>query len=135
MISFKNTFTLVVILFFATAAYSQATLNLCTYVSNDGYCAFDNNKFITTPDTATGKIFMKISSSQPLGVKLIYKIFNVTATGEEFDTTFEQSLGADWLYAWMPYNFLTNRKYNIKIYNNSNDLICSKTFELVAGKN
>ncbi len=122
-------------LLFTVCVYSQTTLSLCAYVSNDGYCAFNNNKFITTPDSATGRVFMKVNSEVSLGTKLTYKIFALNSKGEEtLSESFSQDIKPDWLFAWMPYPFPTNAKYNIKVFNDVDKLLCSKAFELVAGK-
>lgn len=130
----KKPLTIIALLFFITSAYSQTTLSFCTHVQDNGYCTFDNNKFITTPDSTTGRIFMKINSSIALGTKLIYKIYKVDKNAEEkFSQLLDQNIQADWFMAWEPFNFATNTKYNIKVFNDANNMICSKSFELIAG--
>lgn len=120
---------------FSAGVYSQTTLSLCAYVSNDGYCALNNNKFITTPDSATGRIFMKVSSDVSMGTKLTYKIFTLNSKGEETSAeSFSQDIKPDWTFAWAPYLFPTNTRYNVKVFNDADKMLCSKVFELVAGK-
>lgn len=122
-------------MFSISALYSQATLNFCTYVDNEGYCAFNNNKFITTPDSANGRIFMKIYSAVPMGAKVTYKIFAVDKTGsEKLSYAFDQPIKEDWLSVWQPYVFATDAKYRVEVLNGEDKIICSKAFELVAGK-
>ena len=130
----KKTLTITALLFFIATAYSQTTLSFCTHVQDNGYCAFDNNKFITTPDSATGRIFMKINSTLSLGTKLTYKIYTVGKNAEEkFSKSVDQTIQPDWMMAWEPYVFATGAKYNVKIFNDADKMICSKSFELIAG--
>jgi hypothetical protein len=130
----KKPLTIIALLFFIASAYSQTTLSFCTHVQDNGYCAFDNNKFITTPDSTTGRIFMKINSTITLGTKLTYKIYKVDKNGEEkFSQLVDQSIQPDWMMAWEPYTFATNAKYTIKVFNDADKMICSKSFELIAG--
>lgn len=133
-ITVKKALTFIALLFFKATAYSQTTLSFCTHIGDNGYCAFDNNKFITTPDSTTGRIFMKINSTVTLGTKLTYKIYTVGKNLEEkFSKSVDQSIQADWLMAWEPYVFATGAKYNVKIFNDADKMICSKSFELIAG--
>ena len=114
--------------------YSQAVLTFCTYVEQGGHCIFDNKKFITSPDSASGRIFMEVKSTDALGAKLTYKIFSVGKNSEEkLVQSLDQNLQADWMMAWEPYVFPTNTKYSVKVYNEANIVICSKSFELVGG--
>ena len=129
----KRILALMVLTLIVSAVYSQTTLSFCTYVDQQGYCAFNNNKFITTPDSTWGRIFMRVQSTESLGSKLTYKLFTVTATGETMLTTLDQTIMPDWLMAWQPYNFATNTKYSVQIFNDQNKMICDKKFELVAG--
>ncbi|HRG88552.1 MAG TPA: hypothetical protein PLW44_05990 [Chitinophagales bacterium] len=129
----KKIITLLVLTFVVSAIYSQTTLSFCTYVDQQGYCAFNNNKFITTPDSTWGRIFMRVQSTESLGTKLTYKLFTVSATGETMLTALDQTIMPDWLMAWQPYNFATNTKYSVQIFNDQNKMICDKKFELVAG--
>lgn len=124
-----------VFMFVVPALYSQANLSFCTYVDNEGYCAFNNNKFITTPDSTNGRIFMKIYSQVPMGTKLTYKIFALAKDGSEKLThSFDQAIKEDWLMVWQPYLFATDAKYRVEVLNGLDKMICSKSFELVAGK-
>lgn len=129
----KKIITLLVFTVVVVVVYSQTTLSFCTYVDQQGYCAFNNNKFITTPDSTWGRIFMRVQSSESLGTKLTYKLFTVSPTGESILTALDQTIMPDWLMAWQPYNFATNTKYNVQIFNDQNKMICDKKFELVAG--
>lgn len=129
----KKIITLLVFTVVVVVVYSQTTLSFCTYVDQQGYCAFNNNKFITTPDSTWGRIFMRVQSTESLGTKLTYKLFTVSATGETMLTALDQTIMPDWLMAWQPYNFATNTKYSVQIFNDQNKMICDKKFELVAG--
>jgi len=76
---------------------------------------------------------MRVQSTESLGTKLTYKLFTVSATGETMLTALDQTIMPDWLMAWQPYNFATNTKYSVQIFNDQNKMICDKKFELVAG--
>ena len=131
----KKIIIAVMIMVFATSVFSQTTISFCTYIDADGYCAFNNNKFITTPDSTTGKIFMKVGGTSGLGTKLVYKIFTVDKKGiEKLTMSLDQSIKQDWFFAWMPYIFPTNIKYKVQVFNDADKMICSKSFELIAGK-
>jgi hypothetical protein len=118
---------------------STVMLNFCTSVESvSGYCNFLNTKFITSPDSTKGRIFMEVKSkvSGPINAtNLIFKIYRQDKAGaEKFETMLQQSIKPDWLYAWMPYDFDSPGKFNVKVYNESDQLICSKSFELIAFK-
>ena len=114
--------------------YSQVSLTFCTYVDQYGYCAFNNNKFITSPDSTTGRIFMRVKSETALGPKLTYKVYSIDKDKKEkLFREYDQTLQPEWLMAWEPYNFPTGAKYNVKIYNAANIVICSQSFELIKG--
>ena len=114
---------------------SSVALNFCASVESSGACNFNNTKFISTPDSTKQKVFMEIKSQDntPIGASMVlFKIYRVGKTGEEkFETMLQQGIKPDWLYAWMPYTFDSPGKFNVKIYNESDKLLCSKTFELI----
>ena len=115
--------------------YGQTSLVFCTSVEKDGYCYFNNNKFIAQQDSATSKIFMQIKSTPPSTIgatKVTYKIYTVNAKGEEaMVTSIDQNVAPDWMFVWMPYSFDAGSKYDVKIYNELNQLVCSKSLELL----
>lgn len=117
-------------------AFGQVSLDFCASVESTGACNFNNVKFITSPDSTKGKVFMEVKSTgvEPIGAAMVlFKIYKVSKTGEEkFETMLQQNIKPDWLYAWMPYTFDSPGKFNVKIYNESDKLLCSKTFELIA---
>jgi len=118
---------------------NTVSLNFCTSVeSASGYCNFMNTKFITSPDSTRGRIFMQVKSNStaPIGAtSLIFKVYKLDKDGsEKFETMMQQPIQANWLFAWMPYNFNSPAKYTVKVYNESDQLICTKGFELIAFK-
>ncbi len=129
----KNFFTLLAITISCTLAYSQTTLSFCAGIDNER-CAFNNTKFISVPDSSTAKIFMMVSGNSDLTLasgKLIYKMYSVNKKGEEvYINTLEQSIQPEWIYAWQPAFFNTPGKYTVKVYNDANRLLNSKSFEL-----
>ena len=141
----KKTIWLWLILISFSYGYSQtvtqetakATLNFCTAVDpTTGYCNFNNTKFITSPDSTSGKIFMEVKGlgNTPINAtSLILKIYRVNGAGEEkFVNLMQQSINAGWFYAWVPYYFDSPAKFVIKVYNESDQLMCTKGFELIA---
>ena len=117
----------------STLVYSQTTLSFCAGIDNER-CAFNNTKFISVPDSSTAKIFMMVSGNndQTLATgKLIYKLYSVNKKGEEvYINTLEQSIQPEWIYAWQPAFFNTPGKYIVKVYNDANRILNTKSFEL-----
>ena len=117
----------------STLVYSQTTLSFCAGIDNER-CAFNNTKFISVPDSSTAKIFMMVSGNndQTLATgKLIYKLYSVNKKGEEtYINTLEQSIQPEWIYAWQPAFFNTPGKYTVKVYNDANRILNTKSFEL-----
>lgn len=117
------------------SAFSQVTLDFCASVEPNGYCNFNNLKFITQPDSTTGRIFMEVkSTAKPIGATdVIFKIYKVDKTGhEKFQNMTHQVIKPDWFFAWMPYMFESPGKFDVKVYNESDELICTNMFELIA---
>ena len=117
--------------------YSQATLNFCASVEANGYCNFDNTKFITSPDSTTGRIFMQVrNNAGPIGASnVIFKIYKLSGTGDEkFVTLMQQQIKPDWATAWMPGTFDSPGKYVVKVYNEADQVICTNKFELILFK-
>ncbi len=118
---------------------STVALNFCASVESvSGYCNFNNTKFITAADSTSGKIFMEVKSTgtAPIGAtSLVFKVYKVDKAGtEKFVTMLQQNIKPEWIYAWMPYNFDSPAKFNIKVYNEADQLICSRMFETIAFK-
>lgn len=111
---------------------AQTTLSFCTSVEGDGYCAFNNTKFITSSDSATGRLYMLLRNSNGIGqTHVTYKIFSVDKEGvETYQNAIEQNMEAQWLYAWQIGFFKTPGKFKVKVMSDDNKTICSKSFEL-----
>jgi hypothetical protein len=122
----------------ACGVYSQATLNFCASVEPNGYCNFNNIKFITSPDSTNGRIFMQVKTvgGSPIGASnVIFKIYKLSGTGDEkFVTLMQQQIKPDWATAWMPGTFDSPGKYVVKVYNEADQVICSNKFEFILFK-
>jgi hypothetical protein len=126
---------LLIFSFLITATYftkAQTTLSFCTSVEKDGYCAFYNTKFITSPDSSTGRIYMLLRN--PSGIRqkhVTYHIFTLDKNGTEtLINKIEQSMEPDWIYAWQTGTFQSPGKYRIKVFTDAGQLLCNKSFEL-----
>ena len=117
--------------------YSQTTVSFCASVDPNGYCIFNNNKFFLSPDSTSQKIFMEVKSANTFaGInKIVFKIYSVSKSGvEKYESMADQEVHADWMFAWVPHIFPSAGKYNVKIYNDQDQLICSKALEIFDGK-
>jgi hypothetical protein len=133
----KRVMGLCLMLICVTCAYSQNTLNFCASVEQNGYCNFNNTKFITSQDSTNGRVFMQVKGAGgPIGVaKVIFKIYKVDKAGaEKFETMLQEDVKPEWYFAWMPYTFASPGKYSVKIFDESDKLICTNGFELIAFK-
>ncbi len=133
----KKMIGLCLTLFLFTGLYSQVTLNFCASVESNGYCNLTNTKFIASPDSTHGRIFMEVHGiDRPIGASnILFKIYRVGKDGsEKFETMLQQTIQPDWYFAWMPFNFESPAKYNVKIYNEKDEVIVAKSFELIAFK-
>ena len=85
-----------------SVTYSQTTLSFCASVEKDGYCAFDNTKFITSPDSEEGRIYLLLRNKDGIGLThATFKLFTIDKEGKEtFMTSLDQDLSTDWIYAW-----------------------------------
>jgi len=120
-----------------TSAYCQIGLSFCASVEKNGYCNFNNVKFISSPDSTSARVFMEVRNVvAPIGAtNLIFKIYRVDDAGQEkFQNMVQQPMQPDWYYAWTPYIFNSPGKFNVKVYNESDSLICTNGFELIAFK-
>jgi hypothetical protein len=134
MLKMKTTIALVILMICCGSAYSQPSLSFCVWVQPHGECTFNNTKFITSPDSTSGRIFMEVKSTgSPIGAaSVIFKIYSIGRNGEEkFDTLLEQKIQPNWFTAWMPYNFRSPGHYTVKVYNESDQMICTNKFELI----
>ena len=117
--------------------YSQTTVSFCASVEQNGFCNFNNTKFIAAADSTTGRIFMEVKGKDaPIGAsKIIFKIYRIEKGGtEKFETMLQQDIKPEWYFAWMPSMFSSPGKFNVKIYNESDQLLCSNSFEMIAFK-
>ena len=134
----KKVITLCLLMISFSSIYSQVTLDFCASVESNGYCNFNNTKFIAQLDSTTGRIFMEVKSKDqsPINANVvIFKIYSVDKAGnEKFVNILQQNIKPDWLYAWMPNVFTAPGKFNVKVYNENDTLLCSKMFELISFK-
>jgi hypothetical protein len=128
----KKIFLVLIAVFFGFLSHSQSLLSFCTFVNNPTQeCIFDNTKFITTPDSTHGRIFMMLKSSQAFGTaKLTFKVFGIDRFGNEvLVNTIVQDVQPEWLSAWQPGVFTSPGKYMVKVYKEDGTLINSRGFE------
>ena len=115
-------------------SYGQFVLDFCATVDQNGYCVFNNNRFILSPDSTTERICMEIRNPETFkGIsKVAIKIYSIEKDGEEkYENVMEQSVQDDWVYCWTPYVLKSVGKYHVKVYNGKEELICSKNLELL----
>ncbi len=131
----KKLIVLTIILFYSNVIlYSQTTLRFCIAIApENGYCVLNNTKFITSPDSTSERIYMQILNSRGLSSsKVTYKIFSVGKGGEEtYSHSLVQEIQKSWDSSWQPEMFDSPGTYLIKVYNDADLLICSKSFELI----
>ena len=119
-------------LIFCTCAYSQTALSFCTFVNaTNQECVFDNEKFITSPDSTHARLFMLLRGNEPFGtVKMIYKVYAIDRFGKEvFLFDINQEVETAWMNAWQPAMFNSPGKYMVKVYKDTEHMIASKGFE------
>jgi hypothetical protein len=119
-------------MFAGIITYGQASLSFCTFVNSPNQeCVFENNKFITTPDSTHAKLYMMLRSTELLGTaKLTFKIYGIDRMGKEvYLKAIVQDIKADWMNAWQPEIFNSPGKYMIKVYKDESTLIATKGFE------
>ena len=113
--------------------YSQTELTFCTAVDpNGGYCVLNNTKFISSPDSSTQMIYMKVKNSKGIpSSKIVYKIYSIDKKGvETYFHSFEQNIQNGWDSSWQPDHFPSPGIYRVKVYNDLSQEICNNTFEL-----
>lgn len=124
---------MIVVAFVSASAHSQALLSFCTFVNNTSQeCVFENTKFITTPDSTHGRLFMLLRSAQPYGTsKLSFKVYGIDRFGAElYLRTVTQDVEPNWQNSWQPSVFTSPGKYMIKVYKGDSDtLITTRGFE------
>jgi hypothetical protein len=128
----KKIIFLVALAFVSLATYSQTSLSFCTFVNTTGQeCVFENTKFITSPDSIRGRLFMLVRSTEAYGTtKLIYKVYGIDRFDKEvFLFSITQDVQADWLNSWQPAYFTSPGKYIVKVYKDDDHMITSRGFE------
>ncbi len=118
---------------FAMLAHSQTSLSFCTFVNNQTQeCVFENNKFITTPDSTHARLFMMIRSQVPFDTtRLTFKIYSIDRFGKEvYLNSVLEDIQQDWRTVWQPALFVTPGKYMVKVYCDEQQIITSGGFEL-----
>jgi len=130
-----RTLAIAAILMAGFTTFSQTTINFCTAVDKE-YCYFNNKQFISPIDSTQALIFMLAKNPKGFGTtNLVFKIYKVDAAGKEtLSNVIEQPVEGNWDWAWKSYLFPTPGKYNIKLFNQSNNLITSNSFELILPK-
>ncbi len=117
---------------FATYTFGQAHLSFCTFVNTSNReCVFDNNKFITTPDSTHARLFMLLNCSDTIGSsRLTFKIFGIDRFGKEvYLNSIVQEIQSSWMSAWQPYVFTSPGKYMVKVYKGDDVLMTARGFE------
>jgi hypothetical protein len=114
------------------AAVSQTTLNFCTSVDRD-YCYFNNTKFISPIDSTQALIFLLVKNPTGFNTSnLKFNIYTLDKTGKEtLKNTLEQPVEHNWDWAWKSDLFKSPGKYKVKIYDQNNNSLAEKTFELI----
>ncbi len=132
----KSAILLACLLFFAKA-HSQTALFFCAYVNESGNCFMNNNQFIASPDSTVQRIFMQAEDPRTFSgtSKVIFKVYTVGKNGvETYDSSSEQNVQNDWIFAWTPYSFKAPGTYKVKVFNDRNQLLCEKGLTFFAGK-
>ncbi len=130
----KNPIAIFLILVNGLLAHSQTAISFCTVVDpQSGYCVFDNTKFITPQDSTSARIYIKIGNASGFSSdSVVIKIFSVGKGGEEtYSHSLVQKIEKGWDMCWQNDKFPSPGTYLIKVYNDANLLICSKSFELI----
>ena len=101
----------------AVYGYGQTTISFCTSIEQSGYCYFNNTKFIAQQDSQQARIFMQVRGKTPLATtQVTYKIYTDSSnTAGHLIASLNQNVQPDWYSAWMPYNFTSGGKYNVKV--------------------
>ena len=121
-----------ILLLGSALAHGQTSLSFCTFVNaSNQECVFDNDKFITSPDSTHARLFMMLRGNEVFGtVKVVYKVFAIDRFGKEvFKFDVNQDVETAWMNAWQPAIFATPGKYMVKVYRDSTHIITSKGFE------
>lgn len=114
-----------------SVGYSQNTLSFCASVEKDGFCAFDNTRFITQRDSGYGRLYLLVRNPEGIGYShLTYKLYEIKDGKETYQNSIEQTLQPDWTYSWKIGYFRSPGKFNVQVVNDAGTVICSKGFEL-----
>ncbi len=111
---------------------SQSTLYFCGGVSPQGDCIYSNNKFFFVPDSTYQRIFLEVHNPQSFtGTgKITFKFYSVDTIGEEkYVNSADQEVKENWYFAWLPHVFTQKGKYDVKVYNDKEELMCNKQLE------
>jgi hypothetical protein len=128
----RKVIVVIAVMFFAVLAHSQSSLSFCTFVNSANQeCIFENTRFITTPDSTHGRLFMLLRSAQVFGTtKVTFKVYGIDRFGAElFLFSLSQDVQAEWMNSWQPAVFTSPGKYMVKVYKDETTLITSKGFE------
>ena len=76
---------------------------------------------------------MRVNAAHSFGPtsKITFKIYSIGKNGEEkYENMMTQNVQAAWIYSWLPYTFKATGKYSVKIYNDKDQLMCTKALEI-----
>ena len=132
----KPIITVLCILFCTHNAFSQSTLNFCASVDQYGNCALNNSKFFLSQDSAAARIFVEIKDTNTFltVAKITFKFYSVKNGAETFEGFMVQEVQSTWMYAWVPHLFKAAGKYVVKAFNEKDELMCSRSLEMVEAK-
>jgi hypothetical protein len=128
----KHIFLFSFVFLLTLLANAQTTLSFCASVEKDGYCAFDNTKFLVSPDSNMTRLYLLIRNSAGIGqTNVLYKMYTIESNGTEVHQhTISQNVEPQWIYGWQIGYFRAPGKYRVKVYNDSGELLCSNSLEL-----
>jgi hypothetical protein len=131
----KKILAMLIVMLAGTATFSQTTINFCTAVEKE-YCYFNNTQFISPIDSSQALIFMFIKNQNGFNATtLFFNIYSIDKAGKETKIkTLEQACDLDWTWSWKSELFPTPGKYKLKLYNQQQQFINEKSFELLLPK-
>lgn len=133
----KKVVTLIAAVLFLNSLHSQTTLAFCAFVNDNGYCFFNNNQFVSSPDSMEQRIFIQAKNEKTFTgtSKIIFKIYSVAKNGvESYESSTDQNVEGNWIFAWVPHTFKSPGEYKVKIYNDKEELLCNKGLKFFANK-
>ena len=133
----KRIALVIAFLFSLNAIYGQTTLAFCGGVDAQGTCIYNNSKFFFAQDSANQRIYMEVKDVNTFAGtnKITFKFYSIAKNGDEkYLSMTDQEVKDNWMFAWLPHVFDAAGKYNVKVYNDKDLMICSKTLEFFQAK-